>query len=235
MLLAAAIALGCISAPDTDPNPTRLAGIEAKTIAIVPLNLVITLPAKLKSSTPIVADALTSHVEENEKLVRLVDFRTARRAWIESTTAVREAGGEETFENAARELSRSLSSQMDFDALIVPSLYVQNARVTEDKAYWDGTKQKIPVVGRSKWEIETPPLNTLEAASILVYVFDRNGEVVHTRRTGLELIQHLGIHVERQQGHDRRIWVPLYDDPAIEQAHRVRAAIAHSLSPFLEK
>jgi len=225
----------CASTPSEPPSPAELAGSQATRIAVTPMNIVIPLPDRLKGSTAIVRRALEAHIEDNEKTLEWIDFRLARALWIESAAAVREAGQEESFENAARVFARRVAARAEVDALIVPSVYIQNARIMEDKAYWDSTNQKIELIGKSKWEIETPPISTIEAASVLVHVFDRNGELLHERRTGLELIQHLGIRRERRQGQDKRTWVPTDDEPAIESERRVRAAIAHSLSPFLPK
>jgi hypothetical protein len=73
------------------------------------------------------------------------------------------------------------------------------------------------------------------AASIHVYGLNPRGENIHEKRTGVELIQHLEIKVQKQQGHDNRSWILANDDPAIEDPIRVRAAIAHSLWPLLPK
>jgi hypothetical protein len=43
------------------------------------------------------------------------------------------------------------------------------------------------------------------------------------------------LHIEKQQGYDKRTWVLKDDDPAIEDEIRVRAAVAHSLYPYLPK
>jgi hypothetical protein len=232
-ILFALAAAACASAPPPDPDPAAIAGRAATTIAVAPLNLTSPFPPQLADSTDIVATALHAHLEASGKTIRFLDARGAGALWLASIQAIRDEGAAENFLSAAHELSRRLGERMEFDALILADLYVQNARVHEDKAYWDRTRQKLEFVGQSKWPIEPPASPTIEAASVLVHVFDRQGELVHTRRTGIELIQHYAIQRRSQQGHDRRTWVPKPDVPAIDDAIRVTASIAHTLAPFL--
>ena len=117
----------------------------------------------------------------------------------------------------------------------MPSIYVQNATIGPEAAHWDRARQRVGFVGRSRWKIEQPEHATIEAASILVPIFDPEGQMIQTRRTGLELIQHFEIRVEKRRGHDKRRWVPAPDIPPIEDEIRVRAAIAHALHPFLPR
>jgi hypothetical protein len=236
-LIPIALAFGLLRcASDPAPlSPLQIAGMRAKTIIVAPLNLVLALPDELKSSTTLVSEALVEHLEAHQKTLRVIDFRIGRKLWLESTRDVSEAGETRTFENAAAVFARKIDERIDFDALIIASLYVQNARIRSEIASWDGAKQKIEFIGRSRREIEMPPLATIPAASVLIHVLDPEGRVIHSKRTGLELIQHLSIHTEKKKGQDKRTWTLTDDDPALEDELRVRAAIAHSLSPFLSK
>lgn len=223
----------CASAPPPDPDPAAVAGRAATTLAVAPLNLTSPFPPQLADSTEIVANALHARLEASGKTVRFLDARGAGALWLESIQAIRDQGIEENFLNAARELCLRLGERMAFDALVLSDLYVQNARIRDDKAYWDRTSQKFELVGESKWKIKPPTSPTIEAASILVHVFDRQGELVHTRRTGIELIQHYGIQRKSRQGQDEKTWVAEPDVPALEDETRVRASVAHTLAPFL--
>jgi hypothetical protein len=226
--------LSCASSSEP-ASPAQIAGMRATTIAIAPLNVVLALPDELKSSAPLAAKALVEHLEANEKTLRAVDFRMAHALWIEATRDLGESKEEHNFENAARIFTRKLGEKIDFDALIIPSLYIQNARIRSDIAHWDSAKQRIEFKGQSRWEIEKPEVGTIAAASVLIYVLDKDGSVIHTKRTGLELIQHMAIHVEDRKGHDKRTWTVTNDVPALEDETRVRAGMAHSLSPFVSK
>ena len=232
-LLALGFASCASHPPPHPPSPAERAGRQAKILFIVPLNVALPMPSELESSALLVWRILVEHVESSGKRVVTLDVRTARTLWLESIRRVREEGGEESFESAARLFVQRLAKQVDFDALVMPSIYVQNARIGPEAAHWDRARQRMEFVGRSRWKIDPPGQSTIEAASILMPIFDSEGREIQSRRTGLELIQHFEIQTEKRRGHDKRTWVPARDDPPIEDENRVRAAIAHALRPFL--
>jgi hypothetical protein len=190
---------------------------------------------RLDSSPHIVDDALARQKEASGKTLERLDYRLARSLWVEAANRVRRSGDAQTFEAAAKIFARAAAERVEFDAMIIASLYMQNAKVGERTLRWDGASQEMSFVGRSRWDIEMPPLSTVPAASIHVYVVDREGFEIHAKRTGVELIQHMEIHVSNRKGHDKQTWVLVDDEPAIDDPVRVRAAIAHALSPFLKK
>jgi hypothetical protein len=209
--------------------------MRAKTIVVMPFNIALSLPAELNSSPRLVSSALLEHLEERGKTIHRIEADAGKALWIESVIEVRESGGPRNFESAVRVLARNLQQQIDFDAIIMPALYVQNANTDLEIARWDSANQTVEYIGRSRQEIKMPPPMTIPAASLLIYVFDAEGDTIHSKRTGLELIQHMELHIEKQQGYDERTWVLKDDDPAIEDNIRVRAAVAHALYPYLPK
>jgi hypothetical protein len=228
--------LSCATSPPAPLSPLQLAGANAKTIVVAPINVALALPEELTSSTEIVLTALVENVRKHGKTVHLVDFRSGRLLWLDSAREVDRSDISRSFDNAAQIFAKKIGENVDFDALIIPSLYLQNAKVHADgTARWDGATQRIEFVGQSKWKVDLPPLAIVPAASILLSVFDRDGNPLHSKRTGLELIQHLEIQSKRRKGHDERSWALVDDAPAIEDSIRVSAAIAHALSPFLPK
>jgi hypothetical protein len=209
--------------------------MRAKTIAVTPFNIALPLPTELRSSQQLVSGLLIEHLEAQGKKAHLIEAAAGQALWLESVNEIRGSGGPQDFKSAVRVLARKTQEQTAFDAIIVPALYVQNANTDFEVAVWDSAKQKVEYVGRSREEIEMPPPMTIPAASLLVYVLDADGNVIHVKRTGLELIQHMELHIEGRQGFDRRTWVLKDDDPVIEDNIRVRAAISHALYPFLPK
>ncbi len=222
-------------ATEAPPSALQLAGMRARSIVVAPFNVALPLPDELRASTEMVADALLDHLKSKGKASQLLDPEMGHAVWQASIAEVSRSGGPRNFESAIRAFAAKIQQRTAFDALIVPSLYIQNAASNSETTRWDGTGQKIEFVGRARKEIEMPPPTTLRAASLLIYVFDAAGKQIHTKRTGLELIQHMEIRLEKRQGYDKRIWTLKDDDPAIESEIRVRAAVAHSLYPFLPK
>jgi hypothetical protein len=227
--------VACASGSTGPPSPAEIAGTQAKTIVVAPFNVALALPDGLKSSIPLASDTLTRVLEKQDKTVRLLSDSEGKALWIESALEVAKSGGPKNFESAVRVFASKLQRIAPFDAMIVPSLYIQNASATPVAARWDRANQQIEFIGRAREEIEMPAVTTIPAASVLMYVTDRDGEVIHTKRTGIELLQHMEVRIKRKQGYDQRIWTLTDDDPPIESEVRMRAAIAHALHPFLPK
>ena len=185
--------VSCATGSTEPPSPAEIAGSQAKNIAIAPFNIALALPDALKSSIPLASEALIQILEKQDKNVQLVSSGEGEALWIESALEVAKSSGPKSFESAARVFAGKLQRIAPFDAMIVPSLYIQNASVTPEAARWDRARQQIVFVGRARKEIEMPALSTIPAASVLIYVMDGNGEIIHTKRTGVELLQHMEV------------------------------------------
>lgn len=227
--------ISCATHSAAPPGPLQIEGVRATTFVVAPFNIALPLPAELKSSTQLVSNAIVEHLKEQGKEVHLVELGVGKTLWVESTGEVMNSEGPKNFETAVGMFARKVKERIDFDAMIVPALYIQNASTNFEVAVWDSANQKVEYIGRSRKEIEMPPPMTIPAASLLVYVLDANGNVIHSKRTGLELIQHMALHIEKRRGYDKRTWTLKDDDPPIENEVRVRAAVAHALYPYLPK
>jgi hypothetical protein len=235
-LLALLVGLAaCTTTPSKPPTPLQLAGMRASSIVVAPFNIALPLPPELRSSTRLVSEALIEYLDEREKGPQLLESDVGEALWTASTNEVVRSGGDKNFETAARVFARMIGERTTFDAIIFPSLYIQNANTNFKLARWDGATQRVEFKGRSRQEIEMPEATTIPAASLLIYVLDTEGNTIHSKRTGVELIQHLELRVEKKQGYDQRVWTLKDDDPPIENESGVRAAIVHSLYPYLPK
>jgi hypothetical protein len=234
------MASACASGPPPGPSPESIAGANAKVILVAPFNIVSSLPPDLEGSTRMVSDALIEYLEAHGKTAHLISFRVGRDLWAASMKEVRESGEKRNFENAAKVYAQKIGDQIEFDAIIVPSLFIQNAKMRSRVSRWDGAVQKMDMVGkltknsRSTAQFQTGTV-TVRAASIFVHVLDRDGNSILTKRHGLEVIQHL----ERKVisgGHSSadQLTIGLVDDdPPIDNDEMVRAGVAEALSPFL--
>jgi len=229
--------------PPPGPSPTQIAGQEAKTIILAPLNIVSSLPPELEGSTRMISATLVDHLEAHGKTVRVIGFRAGRDLWKSSMKEVRDSGEKRNFENAARVYARRIGEQLDFDVLIVPSVFIQNAKMRARTVRWDGAEQKMVIEGginSKRANLYQGNMGTLSvrAASLFVHVLDRDGNSIQTKRSGLELIQHLEWRVEQKGGYSGRETVSqelVNDTPAIQDKERVRAGVAAALSPFLSE
>jgi hypothetical protein len=190
-----------------------------------------------------VSAALVEHLEAHGKTVRVIGFRAGRDLWKDSMKEVRASGEKQNFDNAARVYARRIGEQIDFDVLIVPSIFIQNAKMKSRTVYWDGAKQMMPIKG----DINSKRANlyqgnsgtlSVRAASLFVHVLARDGSSIQTKRAGLEIIQHIEWRVERRGGYSGTEQVSqelVNDSPAIEDKEMVRAGVAAALSPFLSE
>jgi hypothetical protein len=190
-----------------------------------------------------ISAALVGHLKAHGKTVRVIGFRAGRDLWKSSMKEVRESGEKRNFENAARVYARRISEQLDFDVLIVPSIFIQNAKMRSLTVRWDGAEQKMVIEGginSKRANLYQGNMGTLSvrAASLFVHVLDHDGNSIQTKRSGLELIQHLEWRVEQKGGYSGKETVSqelVNDIPAIQDKERVRAGVAAALSPFLSE
>ncbi len=243
-ILAVAFVLpSCASGPPPGPSPAQIAGTDAKTILIAPFNVVSSLPPELEGSTRMVSTALVEHLEAHGKKVSVIGFRAGRDLWRAATKEVRESGEKRNFENAARVYTRMIGEQIEFDVLLVPSLFIQNAKMRGLRVEWDGTTQKMKIrkgINSKRANLYLGNYGTLNvrAASIFVKILDRDGNSIQTKRSGLELIQHLEWSVKHKGGYSGTEDVKQVlrnNSPAIEDKERVRAGVRAVLSPFVSE
>ncbi len=234
LLVLAALA-GCATGPPPPPSPLQQAGLDAKRVVIAPMNLVSSLPPKLEGSTQFVSDAIRAHLEAHGKSVASMPHRAGFDLWRQSTLQVKEAGKARNFENAASLFAARLSENDDFDILIFPSLFVQNTTGSLTRSSkWDGAKQRLNSRGELKnMRGSLSGKMNVKAASLYIAVVDRSGNVLQTKRAGLELIQHMALASHRNfDAHTYTADIE-YNDPVIGDEERLRDGVARAFAPFL--
>ena len=223
---------GCAS---SSRSPAALAGAQVQRVAVAPMNIVLALPAELESSVGSVQTALVDYLAFHDKAVVEVDYRTGRSLWRESMQEVIRTKNPQSFESAARVYVGRLREHDDFDALVIPSIFLQNVetRTSSTLARWDGARERVQI------ERYVPGATTCEqgyrkkAASILVKVFDAEGELVHSAQSGLELVEHIEVRSNEERGGGWRTCEWITNTPALDDPERVMEGIARGLAPFL--
>ena len=187
--LATLAALGCATAPE--PETTVLAKVPER-IVILPMNVTAALPAELKDESSAVWSALEVYLRAHGASLKTLAYPSARSLWLAS---IRDARADPKlkdpgFEEAARLFVAKLVQHTEFDALVVPSLYVQRAQLAGTSARWEGTEQTIELVGRADVQIPSDAAieGVVPAASLHVAVFDASGAKLHEGRSGLALL-----------------------------------------------
>lgn len=162
-------------------------------IVILPLNVATPMPAELKSASPQVWSALEVYLRAHGAALKTVSYPTARGLWLAS---VRDAQADPKrkdpgFDDAARLLVGKLKQHADFDALIVPSLYVQRAILSGTTATWDGSERTL-AIETQRGEGPVPSDAAIEGAvpavSLHAVVFNAEGAKLQEGRAGLALL-----------------------------------------------
>lgn len=228
----AASLAGCAS---SSRSPAALAGARVQRVAVAPMNIVLALPAELESSAGSVQTALVEYLSFHGKAVVEIDYRTGRSLWRESMQEVIRTKKPQSFESAARVYVGRLRAHGEFDALVIPSIFLQNVetRTSATLARWDGARERVRI------ERHVPGATTCEqgyrtkAASILVKVFDAEGELLHSAQSGLELVEHIEVRSNEEKGGGWRTCEWVTNTPALDDPERIMEGIARGLDPFL--
>jgi hypothetical protein len=129
-----------------------------------------------------------------------------------------------------------LQRHAEFDAVIVPSIFVQQAALQGTRAVWDGVNRPIEIrrESRSFRRSRLRASRTARCASLHVAVLDRNGLLLHEGQGGLDLL--VRERVDEELSHDLLTAEFRYfedrpesfDDPAL-----LREGVAKAFDPFL--
>ena len=237
MLVALAAVLGCASKPQNTLTPGHQGAPGAKRFLVCAPNTVISLPAELQSSTAMLRDQIDAYLRFHERESQTLDLFTCQKFWSQAMTAAKEKG---TLEQTPAFFAGQLDEIYDFDALVMPSLIVHEARTTNGHARWDGVERRMAVVkGTSDRNFKRDQLAQQVASagasgdflvtSLHVLVFTVAGEKIFEGRGGIDFVQELDLsNFRRKRALDFRLRENL---PGGLDA--VREGIAIAFAPYL--
>lgn len=230
-------ALGCANVGTRGPTAAELAGLNAKVVVVAPLNVASALPVEIEGSSEIVSTTLVSYLEEHGKTVQKLGFRGGRDLWVYAATQVEQSGQRRTFENAARVYAREIAKQIEYDVLIIPTIYIQNAQIRSSVVRWDGAREPIRIEGRrvlSRKNKRFDSMNaTIRAASMMAAVFASDGAALQSESRGLQAIEHVQLSDGKGVRRDESFFDIEPNSPPLDDEAKIRAGIAGALSPFL--
>src|SRR5262245_14157687 len=232
----AALLLGCAGSP---PRGTTVIAKVPERIVILPLNVTSPLPAELQGARGLVWNALEVYLRSHQIKLQTLSPESARGLWLASIKEARSDPKVKNpgFDDAARSFVHKLTGSAQFDALLVPSLYVQRATLSGTVARWDDTEATIAVdvAGRSAQIPDDAPLEgAAPAASLHVVVFGADGAKIQEARAGLALL--VGARITPASGARTEpdiSFVPRRE-PFADRAALV-LGVARALSPFLPR
>jgi hypothetical protein len=160
---------------------------------ILPLNVAAAMPEQLEPFQESVWKELELYLRAHGKDLKTLSLPAARGLWADSIRRVRagQKGGRAGFEDAARVLALEIRDEAQFDAMIVPSLFIREAAIENRSASWDGVERALELRTRGpepRSLVEMPLEGAAPGASLHVAVFDAKGDKLHEALGGLELL-----------------------------------------------
>jgi hypothetical protein len=196
----------CASDPPTStiaPGREGAPGIER--FLLCPANLVVALRAELEAGVEPLQEQIVAHLRANGREVERLALPEARALWEQSSEGLPGSGGELRFETAAAAFARRLGDSRDFQALVLPSLIVQQVLVRHRGASWDGVERRVrlvnaprPTAGR-KSDLLVDRLSTgslhasVRVASLHVMVLAADGARIFEGRGGLDFLEEVDL------------------------------------------
>jgi hypothetical protein len=233
----ALLALACGGAPlaRSEPEP---ATPHPRRVLLFPLNVVgVELPSEVEAGADAVARELRGYLEGRGLAVEVLELGPAREAWLRAAMARKAEVGSEglSLEGAASTLARQLSETHEFDALLLPWIAIQAARLKGGVVAWDGVKRKLEVVAegrnkRARWVLGRLEL-WVKAPSLHVLGFSPEGEKLFEGVGGLDLVDDAQLDLSASKiRFDMTPKAQIFQDPA-----RLREGIAIALEPLLPR
>jgi hypothetical protein len=204
---------------------------------VLPLNLAMPVPEELGDPSLAVWQELESYLRSHGKQLKTVSYRDARRLWLASIGQARRVAesGKADYDAVVRLLVLELRRHAEFDAVIAPSVFVQQADMTGTMASWDGVTRTIEI-HRDNRKILQPAVSgssTARAASLHVVVLDADGYKLQEGQGGLDLLVRARADEGFGQIVDNRFWLFESRLEFFDDREHLREGIAKALEPFL--
>jgi len=209
----------------------------AGAIVILPMNVVRPLPESLEGSAPATWEVLRASLAAHDTPIKTVAFDSAQGLWRASAReAVERAtrSSKVAFPDVARVFVEKLSGFSEFTHLVIPSLFVQGARVEGRTASWDGVERPVEIdagAWSDRLDEDTKFGGAVPAASLHLVVLDAGGRVVHERQVGLAVLSRIRLTGNPELGAPGFEALPVADPFADREAMGV--GIAEALSPWI--
>lgn len=214
-----------------------LLGSPEQVYLILPLNLAAAMPSELEPFSGVIWEEIERYLRAHDKQLKTVSPEVARKLWIRSVQKVRvgERGARAGFEDAARALALELRKHAEFGAMVVPSVFIREARISERSARWDGVERELELEKRSSGDpnlAEMPFEGVAPAASLHIAIFDSNGDEIFEGKGGLDLLVRVRVAGEDAAGLPTFAFTPR--SQPFENREHLREGITVAFAPLLE-
>ncbi len=175
---------------------------EADRLVLAPLNLGVKVAPELEPGLEPVWQALLEHVEAQPTRAASLQPESAQVLWAEALASANESG-EQDLHAAYSAFAKGVAEHFEFKTLVMPVLVTRVASLRGSHAHWDGVRHRAEVpddiddlrrgslIGLGMLEAEVRVRGELGAASLHVVALDREGNLVHEGKGGLDLLHKL--------------------------------------------
>lgn len=159
-----------------------------RTVAVLPLNLVLALPGELEYPSRQVERQITRYLRDTGLQVLVVRLHEARKLLAAGEPADGDDAG------ARRAFVERLRADRAFDVVVLPSLVYREARVraVTHEVAWDGVTRELSIVGEHQREYSlsytADVAGRMPAVSLNVLVYDDRGQRIFESYGGLDLV-----------------------------------------------
>jgi len=207
-------------------------------VMLLPLNLVVSLPAELQQPSKRVFELMSEYLTVSRKNVGSLRLYHARRLLDASVREVKSAPEvEPEFGSAARVFVRRLGEQSQFDALVMPSLVYRKARIYPgtNAAVWDGVKRPLSISSEHDSSLSMDYTygiqGEIDGVSLHVLVYDANGSRIFEGYGGIDLVHHF----DMEGAYDAKLGrMVMRRDPLSDEA-AIRRGIMTAFDPYLSR
>jgi hypothetical protein len=177
-------------------------------VVIVPLNLGVRASTEVEPGVDPVWSEILAHFAARQKPATALERKSAGALWSEVMAEVRAKPGGDVYEAYAI-FARRIADQVDYSAIVFPSLVTRAARIQGKTAAWDGVRRQLDltgpetvgtVMGSDLIVSSTGVRGEIAAASLHVAVLSANGELRFEGAGGLSLLQELDEENEKAKG-----------------------------------
>jgi hypothetical protein len=226
-LLMAALLVWAPAAPATDSTEVLGAG----RVVIVPMNLGVRATAEVEPGVEPVWREILTHFAAQPQRATALERKSATALWNEVMAEVRAKPHPDVYQAYAI-FARRIADQVDYSAIVFPSLVTRAARIQGETAAWDGVRRRVelargdsldPMMG-SDLLVSQGVRGEIAAASLHVAVLSPDGELRFEGAGGLSVLQQIDREPDKHGPGGMQVAVAMRED-AFSDASELREGI----------
>jgi hypothetical protein len=235
-LCIAVTVVGCLG-PSNILVPGNEGAPGVKRFLVCAPNTVIALPAELQDVTGSLRGQVDAYLHFHDRQTQWLDLPESRRVWEQAMSAAKEKGA---LEKTPVLFAEQLDALYDFDAIVMPSILVHEARAVDGSAGWNGVSRRMQLVNAPALPVGRAQDTFAEGVryggvtgdvpvtSVHVLVFSRTGERIFEGRGGFAFVHD----ADMSNARGKWIWHTRIRDLAAD-IDAMREGIAIAFHPYL--